>query len=59
VYQVGNNKKVPVLTSRAPVILMKVECNAFLCMFLVSVSIYIKTVLRYKFLFLDIYHPDI
>jgi hypothetical protein len=33
-------------------------CNTLLRMLLVCISSYLKSVLRYKFLSLDAYHPD-
>ena len=52
-------KKLPVATKRATIILIKVKsCNALLRMLLVCTRSYLKSVLRYKFLILDTYHPD-
>jgi len=43
----------------ATVILIKVKlCNALLRKLLVCIRCYIKSVMRYQFLILDIYHPD-
>jgi len=33
-------------------------CSALLCMLLLCIHSYLKSVLRYKFLVLDAYHPD-
>jgi hypothetical protein len=44
---------------RASISLIKVKsCNALLRMLQVYSTSYIKSVLRYKFLMLDPYHPD-
>jgi hypothetical protein len=43
----------------ATISLIKVKsCNAFLRMLLVCIHSYLKSVLRYKFLILNTYHPD-
>jgi hypothetical protein len=52
-------KKLPVPTKRATAILHKVQSsNALLCMLLVYICIYLKSLLRYKILILDACHPD-
>jgi hypothetical protein len=52
-------KKLPVPTKRVTVILIKVKsCNALLRMLLVSICIYLKSFLIYKFVILDTFHPD-
>jgi hypothetical protein len=52
-------KKPPVPTKQATIVLIKVKsCNALLRMLLTCISIYIESVLRYKFVILDTY-PDI
>jgi hypothetical protein len=52
-------EKPPVPTKREKISSIKVKsCNALLCMLLVCISSYLKSVLRYKFLILDSYHPD-
>jgi hypothetical protein len=51
--------KPPVPTKQATVRLIKVKSrNALLRMVLLSVGGYLKSVLRYKFLILNTYHPD-
>jgi len=51
-------KKLPVPMKRVTVILMKVtECSAFLPMLLLCIRSYLKSLLRYKFLVWDTYHP--
>ena len=53
------SKKLPVPTKRATVILIEVKpCYALLRMLLVGIKDYLKLVLRYKFLVLDIHYPD-
>ena len=51
-------KKSPVPTKRAPIILNEINSSNSLRMLLVCTSIYLKSVLRYKFLIFDTYHPD-
>ena len=51
-------KKLSVPTKRATINSIKVKsCNALLRMLLVCISTYLKSVLRYKFLIFDTYHP--
>ena len=53
------SKKPLLPTKRATVISMKVEsCNTVLRMLLVCISICLKSVVIYKYLILDTYHPD-
>jgi hypothetical protein len=52
-------KEFPVPTKRATVSLIKVKpYNILLIMLFVCICSYLKSVLRYKFLTLDVYHPD-
>jgi hypothetical protein len=52
-------KKRPEPTKRKTVLLIKVESgNEFLHMLLVCIRSYLKSIMRYKFLILDTYHPD-
>jgi hypothetical protein len=52
-------KKPPVHTKPATMSLIKVKpCNALLRILMVYIGICVKSVLRYKFVILDIYHPD-
>ena len=52
-------KKLPEPAKRATITAIKVKsCNALLRILLVCVSIYQKSVMRYKFLILDTYHQD-
>ena len=52
-------KKLPVPMKQATVILIKGKSyNALLRMLLASIRSHLKSVLRYKFLILDTYHPD-
>jgi hypothetical protein len=54
-----SEKKLPLRTKQVTVILIKVKSfTALLHMLLVCFSMYIKSVLRYKFLILDTNHPD-
>ena len=51
-------KKRPFHTKRTAISLFKVKpCNALLCILLVGIRIYVKSVLRYSFLILDTYRP--
>ena len=51
-------KKLPVPTKRVTFISIKVKSrNALLRMLLVCIRSYLKSVLRYKFLIFDTYHP--
>jgi len=53
-----SNYETPVPTNRATVSLIKVkQCNALLRMVPVCIDSYLKSVLRYKLLLLDICHP--
>jgi len=53
-------KKHPVPTKRETIILMKVKSrNALLRVLVVGISIYLKLVLRYTFIILDSYRPDV
>jgi len=51
-------EKHPVPTKLATVVIKVKSCQAFLRVLLVCVLSYRKTVVRYTFLILDIYHPD-
>jgi hypothetical protein len=49
----------PVPMKQATVCLIRVKsCNALLRMLVVCIRSYLKAALNYKFLILDIYHPD-
>ena len=46
-------------TKRKAALIIKVESGSeFLRMLLVCICSYLKSIMRYKFLILDIYHPD-
>jgi hypothetical protein len=52
-------KKLPVPTKRVTVLLLKVKsCKALLRTLLLWIRSYLQSVLRRKFLILDIFHPD-
>ena len=52
-------KKLPVPTKRETIILIKLKSrNALLRMLLLRIVIYLKSVVRYKFLILRTYHPN-
>jgi len=51
-------KKLPVPTKRATVLFGVKSCNAYLHMLLVCITIYLKSLLIYKFLTVNTYHPD-
>jgi len=52
-------KQLHLPTKRVTFILIKVNsCNALLRLLLVFINISLKSVLRYKFLILNTYHPD-
>ena len=51
-------EKPPVPTTRGTVISIKDTSCSELCMLLVCVHSYLKSVLKYKFLILSIHHPD-
>jgi len=54
------NIKTPCIHEAATISLITVKsCNALLLIILICIPSYLKSVLRYKFLILDTYRPDI